>query len=372
MPTTSDNSALRIVTLPGDGIGPEVMAPCLEMIDLVADRIDGVDLEIEQLEGGANYYAKTGEALPPDASERIRAADAILLAAIGDPSIRYPDGREIASQVDIREELELFAGLRPILTSPGMRIPLADPRAQNLDVVIIRESTEGFFAGRHSAEVTQDYARETSEITRAASVRVFDHAFTLARRRKAAGKPGVVTCVDKANIFRSFKFFREVFDECASNFPDIEARHLYADAAALNLVKQPWMFDVIVTENLLGDILSDLGAGLMGGLGMAPSGDIGHEHAVFQPCHGTAPDIAGTGKANPTAMFLSTAMMFEWLSERHDRPGLSVAGAVIRNAVRDAYADGRIHPTEIGGRDGLAQITEAIRGELSRALEDAA
>jgi 3-isopropylmalate dehydrogenase len=365
-----DNATLDVLVFPGDGIGPEVMAPCLEIMEAVVAAVEPGALSLETMPGGAAHYAETGSALPADAYDRARAVDAILLGAMGDPKIRYPDGREIAPQVDIREELGLFAGLRPVFTSPGMPVPLADPRAHTLDLAIIRESTEGFFAGRHTADVTPERARETSEITRAGSQRLFEFAFDLAARRKRAGGPGIVTCVDKANIFRSFKFFREVFEEVAARYPDIEPRTMYVDAAAMQLVKQPWTFDVIVTENLFGDILSDLGAGLVGGLGMAPSADIGRDYAVFQPCHGTAPDIAGQGKANPTAMILSAAMMLEWLAERHARPALARGGAAIRAAVAAAFRDGALHPTEQGGPDGLDAIADATRRALDRLLHD--
>ena len=281
-------------------------------------------------------------------------ADAILLGAMGHPEIRYPDGREIAPQVDLRERLGLFAGVRPIRTQPGMPVPLADDRAHHLDLVIIRESTEGMFAGRDSGVVDHESARNTMTITRSASQSLFDFAFDLARERKARGRRGMVTCVDKANIFSAFAFFRDIFDERAALNPDIEIDYCYVDAMALNLVRRPWDYDVIVTENLLGDILSDLGAGLMGGMGMAPSADIGREHAVFQPCHGTAPDIAGTGKANPAAMILSAAMMLDWLGNRHGNESCIAAGAALDAAVRAAFSRGALRPCEVGGSHGLS------------------
>ncbi len=155
------------------------------------------------------------------------------------------------------------------------------------------------------------------EITRAGTERLFDFAFRLARQRKRRrANPAVVTCVDKANVFASMAFFRGSSRSAPSAFPDIAADHAYVDAMALNLVRKPWEYDVLVTENMFGDILSDLAAGMIGGMGMAPSADIGDKHALFQPAHGTAPDIAGKGKANPTAMILSAAMMLDWLAVR--------------------------------------------------------
>ena len=176
----------------------------------------------------------------------------------------------------------------------------------------------------------------------------------------------MVTCVDKANVISSLAYFRRIFDERAARNPDVGAAHAYVDATALNMVRRPWDLDVLVTENMFGDILSDLGAGLIGGMGMAPSADIGDERAVFQPCHGSAPDITGLGKANPTAMFLSAAMMLEWLGERHGQESCVRAGGLIRRAVDGAYAGGDLVPTELGGEAGTAAITRAVLEALRR------
>jgi 3-isopropylmalate dehydrogenase len=173
-----------------------------------------------------------------------------------------------------------------------------------------------------------------------------------------------VTCVDKANVFVSMAFFRKIFDERAAAFPDIEAQHHYIDATALDLVRRPWDFDVIVTENMFGDILSDQAAGLVGGMGMAPSADVGDRHGLFQPCHGSAPDIAGQGKANPAASILSAALMLDWLAERHGQAELAAAARRIEQAVDAVFASGRLVPCEFGGRDGTAAIAAAVAGEL--------
>ncbi len=360
--------AFHIAVMPGDGIGPEVMDVCLEVLNMLLANETAFKLDFETLEAGANHYRLTGEALPEATLETAGRADAILLGAMGLPHIRYPDGREIAPQLDLRERFELFAGVRPIRTLPGLALPLGNPRARDLDLVLIRESTEGLFAGRGSGTVTDDaVARDTMVITRTASERLFDFAFQLARQRKAAGHPGRVTCIDKANVFRSFAFFRQIFDERAAAFPDIAAEHCYIDAMALNLVRQPWAYDVLVTENMFGDILSDLGAGIMGGMGMAPSADIGRGHAVFQPCHGSAPDIAGQSKANPTAMFLSAAMMLEWLGRQHEVAACTRAAKRLSGAVETAFAEGALRPVELGGADGTAELTAAVL----RALEAA-
>lgn len=361
----SIDNELRIAVLPGDGIGQEITSPCLDLLTDLAARLGSFSLKFESLPAGAGLYRESGTALPDMTLRAAEKADAILLAAMGLPDVRYPDGREIAPQLDLRETFQLFAGVRPVRTFPGLPLPLADPRAASLDFVLIRESTEGLFAGRGKTVVDgDDSATDQLVITRTASERLFDFAFDLARRRKTRGREGRVTCVDKANVLGAFAFFRGIFEERAKRHPDVLADCAYVDAVALNMIRSPWQFDVLVTENMFGDILSDAGAALMGGMGMAPSADIGESHAVFQPCHGTAPDIAGSGKANPTAMFLSAAMMLDWLAARYAAEACAEAATLLEDAVHAAYAAGGLRPYEMGGASGLEEITAHVRAQL--------
>jgi 3-isopropylmalate dehydrogenase len=340
----------------------------VKLLNAVASNSGDFSLDFIHLDAGALHYQKSGESLPEEAMDVAREADAILLGAMGMPSIRYPDGTEIAPQLELREQLQLYAGVRPIRTIRGLPTPLRDPRADDLDIVLVRESTEGLFKSRNSCEIIDDsIARDTMEITRATSERLFDFSFQLAARRKEQGREGRVTCVDKANVLGSFAFFRKIFDERARRFPSLIADHAYVDAVGLWMVKQPWVFDVLVTENMFGDILSDVGAGLMGGMGMAPSADIGDEYAVFQPCHGSAPDIAGQGKANPVATFLSAAMLLEWLASEHDNVSCGKAGKQIVSAVDAAFASGDLIPYELGGDAGTDKITAAVLSALDSA-----
>lgn len=358
-------SSPTVAVLPGDGIGPEVMAPCIDIVDAALARTGAPKLDYVWLDAGAAAYQATGEALPKETLDACRRSGVVLLGAMGLPHIRYPQGTEIAPQIDLRRELGLYAGLRPIRAIHGLPSCLSDARAAELNFVIVRESTEGLFALRHEGTVHADSeARDTMVITRAVSERLFDFALDLGRQRKRRGGMGRVTCVDKANVFRSLAFFRKIFDERAAAYPDLVVDHAYVDATALKLVLQPWEFDVLVTENMFGDILSDLGAGLVGGMGFAPSADIGDEHAVFQPSHGSAPDIAGQGTANPTAMILSAAIMLEWLGERHNVPGASVAAGLINKSVDVAYSGGKLTPHECGGDAGTMTIARAIMTAL--------
>jgi 3-isopropylmalate dehydrogenase len=356
-------NSVRVALMPGDGIGVEVMQAASDVLGKLVRR-HGLGLATETLQAGAFCYQETGTAMSEEVFARAAAADAILLGAMGWPGIRYPDGTEIAPQLDLRFRLGLYAGVRPIRAIPGVPLALADPRAQRIDLVILRESTEGLFWARGRGEVIEDReARDTMVITRATTERLSRFAFRLAERRAAQlGRAQAVTLVDKANVFTSMAFMRRVFDEVAREFPSVPARHHYIDAMALDLVRRPWDFDVLPMENMFGDIISDLGAGLIGGMGYAPSADIGDTHAVFQPSHGTGPDIAGKGIANPTAMLLSAAMMLDWLAERGAGQGFADAAGELNAAVDGAFAAG-LRTAEFGGV-GTVAVAEAVAAQI--------
>ncbi|WP_299192342.1 isocitrate/isopropylmalate family dehydrogenase [uncultured Litoreibacter sp.] len=358
-------AAFDIAVFGGDGIGPEITAPTVALLSKLAETSAEYDLTFTNHDAGATHYAKTGESLPAASLEAAGAADAILLSAMGLPDVRYDDGTEISPQIDLRKAFKLFAGVRPVRVAAGGETPLKMPAGKSIDFVLIRESTEGLFYTQGRGEVSQDEARETLLITRDISEKLFEFTFNLAKDRKAQGRgPGRVTCVDKANVFRAFAFFREMFDAEAAKHPELTADHAYVDATALWMVQKPWDFDVLVTENMFGDILSDLGAGLMGGLGLAPSADIGLEQAVFQPCHGSAPDIAGQGKANPFAMILSGAMMLDWLGQKHDVPAMCADAARIREAVEDQVLARADVTADLGGNATTSQAAEAVGKKL--------
>jgi 3-isopropylmalate dehydrogenase len=258
-------------------------------------------------------------------------------------------------QIDLREQLDLYAGPRPIKLYHSNDTPLKDYDAGEIDFVIVRENTEGLFSARLSSSSSDDEARDVLRLTRKGCERVIRFAFELARKRRKH-----CTLVDKANVLPSMVFMRRIFDEIAAEYPDVTTDRVYVDATALFLVRKPEAFDVLVTENMFGDILSDLAGGLVGGMGMAPSGDIGDKHALFQPAHGTAPDIAGQGIANPTAMILSVAMMLDWLAQRHGDTTLADGARAVERAVERAFAGSNVKPREFGGASGTAEITRAV------------
>jgi 3-isopropylmalate dehydrogenase len=357
------NDAFHIAVLPGDGIGPEVTAPAIEVLRRIEAITPNLKFRFTEAAAGATNYKETGKSMPESTIKLCEEADAIFLGACGMPSIRYPDNTEIMPQVELRFIFDLYAGVRPARLVPGAPSPIVGAHERGMDFVVIRESTEGLFSSMGKGVVTHHEARETLVMTRKTCTRLFDFSLRLAARRKKRGRPGQLTCVDKANVFKAFAWFRDIFDERAKAMPDVSTSHMYVDAAAAQLVRRPWDFDVMVMENMFGDILSDLAAGLIGGMGMAPSADIGDKHAVFQPCHGTAPDIMGQGKANPTAMILSAAMMLDWLADKHDYQPAADAAQRIEKAVDDAFSTG-IKPMEFGGKDGTADIAKAVLKQL--------
>jgi len=360
-------STYQITVIPGDGIGHEVMAEALKVLQAVEGCFPGIAFRCREYPAGAKICQETGTDLPDETLAACKTADAILFGSAGLPAIRLPDGTEIRPQIKLRKRLDLYAGVRPIKRYAGIPPVLAgDPP---IDYVIMRENTEGLFASEAGgARVGDRVVVDSLVITRPGTERIVRWAFKLAQQRRGAPADGVrrVTCVDKANVFQSMAFFRQIFYEVAKEFPGIQAEHAYVDAMTLFMVTQPLRYDVMVAENMFGDILSDLGAGTVGGLGMAPSGDIGDTYALFQPSHGTAPDIAGKGIANPIAQILSARMMLEWLAETKRDPQLLQAAAAIEQAVEKTLADQKNHTADIGGTAKTAAVGDAVAKAVGR------
>ncbi|HYI37149.1 MAG TPA: 3-isopropylmalate dehydrogenase [Thermoleophilaceae bacterium] len=337
-----------IVTLPGDGIGPEIMGAGLRVLDAVGDfEYD------EQLLGGASIDAH-GTALTDETLEACKASDAVLLAAVGGPKWDTTDPsapRPEQGLLGLRKGLGLFANLRPVRPSPALlhASPLKPERIQGTDLLVVRELTGGIYfgdSGRDGDTAHDDCAYSVGEIERIARV-----AFESARTK--------VTSVDKANVLETSRLWREVVTRVhEQEFPDVLLEHLLVDNTAMQLVSQPSSFDVIVTENLFGDILSDEAAMLTGSLGMLPSASVGGDGpGLFEPVHGSAPDIAGTGKANPLAMFGSVALML-----RHGFDSQEAAAAV-ESAVDAALGDG-IRTADLGGSHTTEEATVAVLSHL--------
>lgn len=347
----------RIALLPGDGIGKEVMCSGVEILRAVESRLNATHFEVTEFSVGAEEYLRGGDPMPAAVFEQLKDFDAILLGAMGLPGVRWPDGVEMTPQLDLRERLELYCGLRPVFLYHSADTPLRNRAAGSIDLLLVRESTEGlFFSRKQRPQPGAQYVEDKLRITRRGAERVIRAAFQAARSRRRH-----VSLIDKSNVLPSMVFFRSVFDEIAPEFPDVRSERVYVDAAALYLVQRPEAFDVMVTENMFGDILSDLAAGLVGGMGMAPSADIGEEYAVFQPAHGSAPDIAGKGIANPVATVLSVAMMLEWLGTADTRAG----AGMIRGAVREVFADPAARTRDMGSGLTTRQMTGLIVSALA-------
>ena len=364
------DSTFLVATMPGDGIGKDIIKSATSIVDLSSEIVGGYKCNWQMIKAGAEYFALNGIDVEPGGEDKADKADSIFLGAIGLPTIRHKDGTEICPHLRFREIFGLYAGVRPVKAYPNITNRLSNNLANKIDLVILRESTEGLFysaAVHNRCPVDNDNeVQDIMRITRKTTEKLHDFAFKLARQRKSKGKIGKVTCVDKANVFRSQAFFRKIFDERKVNFNDINSDHCYVDAMALNLIRNPWEYDILVMENMFGDILSDLGGGLVGGMGMASCAEIGDNHGLFQPAHGSAPDIMGQDKANPLATILSAALMLDYLSEKNKCPSAAKGAKLIETAIEVGFEQNKIRPMEFGGDMG----TEAVSNELMLLLKD--
>jgi 3-isopropylmalate dehydrogenase len=330
---TKDRYQLAIV--PGDGIGREVMEATLFVLDSL-----GIDFDYVYGEAGDECLEKTGTALPAQTLEIIRNADACLFGAAGETAADVI--------VKIRQEMKMFANLRPVKAYPN-----TNSLSDDIDFMIVRENTEGMYIADEE-EFTDEGAVARRIITREAEKRIIDYAFNYA----VENNKSKVTAVHKANVLKkSDGLFKEIFYEVAGDYPDIATEDFYVDATAMYLITQPENFEVIVTTNLFGDILSDEGAGLVGGLGLIPSANIGEDAALFEPVHGSAPDIAGKGIANPIAMMLSSIMMLRYIGE-------SEAADKFDKAILKVLTDANILTGDLGGNASTMEVAEAVKNNL--------
>jgi isocitrate dehydrogenase (NAD+) len=333
----------RVTCIPGDGIGPEIMAAAK-----VAIGATGVDIEWVNVEAGADVMEKYGTPLPQEVLDSIRETRVALKGPI-----TTPVGSGFRSvNVGLRKELDLYANLRPAATIPGVK-----SRYENIDLIVVRENTEDLYAGVEH-RVGPDAAESIKIITRRGSERIARFAFDYARREGRCK----VTAVHKANIMKlTDGLFLEVAGQVASAYPDIEFEDRIVDNMCMQLVQKPEQYDVLLCPNLYGDILSDLCAGLVGGLGVAPGANIGTEAAVFEPVHGSAPKYAGLDKANPTALILSSVLMLKHLGEAR-------AARALYQAVCNVIGEGRRVTYDLGGSAGTREMGEAVAQEVARLL----
>ena len=328
----------NITGIPQDGIGKEVMEATLSILDSL-----NLDINYTFSEAGDECLKKTGEALPKETIELVKNSDACLFGAVGETAADVI--------VKLRQEMKLYANLRPVKSYPG-----TEALFDNLDFMIVRENTEGMYK-QDEEELTDEGAIAKRIITRKAETRICDYAFQYALKH---GK-SKVTGVHKANVLKkSDGLFKKVFYETAEKYKNsgIIAEDFYVDATAMYLITRPESFDVIVTTNLFGDILSDEGAGLVGGLGLIPSANIGENGALFEPVHGSAPDIAGQGIANPSAMILSAVMMLNYLGESENAEKLD-------KAIINVLKEGKNVTPDLGGKSSTNEMANAIKDKLN-------
>jgi len=345
----------RIAIIPGDGIGVEVTREAVECLR-AASRVTGRVLTLDHLPYGADHFLSTGETLPDAALDALRGYDAILLGALGDP--RVPDNRHAADiLLGIRFRLDLYVNQRPVRLLADHLTPLKDRTARDIDFVIFRENTEGLYVGVggfFKKGTPDEIALQEDVNTRKGVERILRHAFEHAR---AKGRKRVLMS-DKSNaLIHGHDLWQRTFREVAPDYPDIEASHMYVDALAMQMIKDPAQFEVIVTCNMFGDILSDLGAQLQGGLGLAASGNIHPGRtSLFEPVHGSAPKYAGQNVANPIGSILSAAMMLSTI-------GLEEEAALLEGAVAGSVMAGRT-TRDLGGNLGTREVGDDIRRRI--------
>jgi tartrate dehydrogenase/decarboxylase / D-malate dehydrogenase len=343
----------RVALLPGDGVGPEVIAEARRALDAL-----GLPLEWTELPWGSAYWHEHGRMMPPDALDTLRAHNAILMGAVGDPSV--PDHVSLWGLIlEVRQRLDLWANIRPARLLEGIPCPLAGRGPADVDMLFVRENTEGEYSGvggrahtGHASEV----GIETSVFTRSGVERVLRHAFELAERRR-----GPVTSATKSNASRyGYVLWDEVAEEVAAAFPDVRYERVLVDALAARMVRDPASLDVVVASNLFGDILTDLAAAIQGGMGMAASANVApgsDAPGLFEPVHGSAPDIAGRGIANPAGAIWSASLMLEHLGEPE-------AAAALMRALEDVCREGP-RTADVGGGATTREVGEAVTARVA-------
>ncbi len=351
---------MRLLILPGDGIGPEIMAATVVALEALNGKFS-LKLDLEERVIGLESLKAEGSTLPDAVFDDIKAADGVIMGPVDTNAYPPPEQGGINPSATIRKVLDLYANIRPSRARPG--VPAVAP---DMDLIIARENTEGFYADRNmflgvgEFMPTEDTALSVRKITRQGSRRIAKVAFDLAQQRRKK-----VTAVSKANVLKvTDGLFLDEVRKMAKSYPDVELNEVLIDAMAALLVRTPGAFDVVVTTNMYGDIISDEAAELSGGLGLGGSVNAGDDHGVAQAAHGTAPDIAGQGIGNPVALMNSAAMLLEWLGGRHDRDDLLNAAEAFNAAVDAVLADPAHHTPDLGGSAKTGDVGDAVVAEI--------
>jgi 3-isopropylmalate dehydrogenase len=363
----------RIVVLPGDGVGREVTPEAVKALK-AAQEVMGLELAFEEYECGFEYYKESGEAWSEEAYLACRESDAILFGAVGLPGV---EGLEqiVYMHRHLRRDLDLYANVRPVKLRENVPSPLAGKKAGDIDLVFVRENTEGLYApmgGSLTREGVEEVALDIKIVTRKGSEQVIRQAFELCKSRgKGAPSDGRkrVTCVDKSTVLKSCALFRKVYDEVAEDYPGIERDYALVDAWTQWAIRRPEYYDVIVTTNMFGDVISDMMAPMQGGLGIAPSAEVGDRHGMFRPIHGSAPKYYGQSVTNPIASILSAGMLLDWLGDRHEDRSMKEASARIERAVNLNLKEGKVLTYDLRGSSKTYEVGDDI-SEKILALEE--
>ena len=360
----------KIVVLRGDGVSQEVVPEAVKTLKAAQEAVAGLELDFVEFECGFEYYQKTGEPWPPQAYKACKEADAILYGAVGLPGVEGLENIVYVHRM-LRQNLDLYANVRPVKLRENVPCLLAEKKAGDIDFVVVRENTEDLYAPMRGvltrAEVTE-VAVDIKIVTRKGARRIIEYAFELCRRRgRGAPLDGKlrVTCVDKSTVLKSCALFREVYNEVAEGYPDIEKDYALIDAWTQWALRRPEYYDVVVTTNLFGDIITDMSAPIQGGLGLAPSAEIGDEHGMFRPIHGSAPKYRGKYVTNPLATILSAKMLLDWLADKHNDRSAKEAANRIEKAIDLTIKEGKVLPRDLGGSSKTNEVGDEIVRKIS-------
>ena len=385
-----------VVLLPGDGTGPEVIEQAKKVLDIISEKTS-IGFNYESIKCGGKHYLDTGKEWEEGSFERCKNADSMLLGAIGWPGALRENGDLAGGEIvlGLRSGLDLYANVRPVKLFDGVQHKIHGKfksvwNSNDVDMCILRENTEGLYYGalqRSRARTTgEDFfespplnfpglsgeiAWDPRPISENGSKRIISKAFEISSMRNGAPSDGKsrVTCVDKSNVARGCQLFRRIFDNVAKNNPKIETNYAYIDAFTMWLIRNPEEFDVVVTSNMFGDIATDLGSVLQGGMGMAASGNIGDKHALFEPVHGSSPKYAGKNIVNPIATINSLQMMLEWLGDKHNDTVLTEIGGVVNQAVSEQIKTGKIITYDLGGTATTSDVGDDLVKRITTLLD---
>jgi len=356
-------SSHRIACIPGDGVGPEVCTAAQDVLRACADLFS-FSVQLDTLPWGCDYHVRYGSMMPVDGLDILRTYDAIFLGCVGDPA-KVPDHVSIEALHSIRTQFGQYVNLRPIQLHPGVDTPVTTCTPQTVNMVVVRENTEGEYSrlgGLFYPDQPHGFATQLGFFTRTGCLRVIRFAFNLARERKQAGGRGLVTNCTKSNSLNySMVFWDRIFAEVAAEFPDIESNAVLADALTMFMIQDPGRFDVIVASNLFGDIITDLGSVLQGGIGMAAGANLNPERtmpSMFEPIHGSALDLTGKNCVNPLASIESVRLMLDFLGQKE-------AAAALLRAIKQVLAARAVRTADLGGSSTTTQVTAAVIAALT-------